>query len=243
MKPDRELRRDVEKELAWEPSIADQRIGVSAIDGIVTLAGEVSTYSEKCMAERAAERVAGVRAVVDELTVRLAGDYTKVDIAKAAVAALKRNVHVPSDRVKVRVDDGWLTLTGNVQWDFQRHAAERAVRNLPGVKGITNLISIEPSDEPEDIKHKIEESLKRAAALNTRNIDVQVSGGEVTLRGSLHSWLERHAAEKAAWATPGVTAVHDYITVDIPASVELAARCHVDNECARARAVHSPRAA
>jgi osmotically-inducible protein OsmY len=221
MKRDRELRRDVEKELAWEPSIDDERIGVSVIDGIVTLAGEVSTCSEKWMAERAAERVAGVRAVVDELTVRLAGDYTKVDIAKAAVEAIARNVHVPSDRVKVRVDDGWVTLTGTVQWRFQSRAAERAVRNLPGVKGIKNLITVEPSDEPEDIKHKIEESFKRAAALDARNIDVQVSGGEVTLRGRVHSWLERDAAEKAAWAAPGLTSVHNYITVDLPASIEL----------------------
>ena len=165
MKSDSGLRRDVERELEWEPSIDERRIGVSAIDGVVTLTGEVSTYAEKWKAERTVERVAGVRGVVNELKVQLAGEYSDTDIAKAAVEALRSDVTVPADRVKVKVDKGWVTLTGDVYGDFQRRAAERAVRNLPGVRGVSNLIAIKTRAEPHDVKQKIEETLQRAAAL------------------------------------------------------------------------------
>jgi osmotically-inducible protein OsmY len=217
MKTDSELRRDVEKELEWDPAVDERRIGVAVIDGVVTLTGEVSTYAEKWKAERAVERVAGVRGVANELEVRLLGERTDTDIAKAATDALKWHVTVPADKIKVRVDKGWITLTGEVNWDFQRRAAERAVRDLPGVRGITNLIAIKPRVEPRDLKQKIEETFKREAALDARGIVVQVEGGEVTLRGKVRSWLERHEAEKAAWSAPGVTAVHNYITVEEPA--------------------------
>ena len=217
MKSDSALRRDVERELEWEPSIDERRIGVSAIDGVVTLTGEVSTYAEKLEAERTVERVAGVRGVVNELKVQLAGEYSDTDIAKAAVAALRSDVTVPADRVKVKVDKGWVTLTGDVYGDFQRRAAERAVRNLPGVRGVSNLIAIKTRAEPHDVKQKIEETLQRAAAFDAKNIDVIVTGGEVTLRGTVRSFLERYEAEKAAWAAPGVTMVHNEITVDVPA--------------------------
>ena len=217
MKSDSALRRDVERELEWEPSIDERRIGVSAIDGVVTLTGEVSTYAEKWKAERTVERVAGVRGVVNELKVQLAGEYSDTDIAKAAVEALRSDVTVPADRVKVKVDKGWVTLTGDAYGDYQRRAAERAVRNLPGVRGISNLIAIKTRAEPHDVKHKIEETLQRAAALDAKNIDVIVRGGEVTLRGTVRSFLERHEAEKAARAAPGVTIVHNEITVDVPA--------------------------
>ena len=217
MKSDSALRRDVERELEWEPSIDERRIGVSVIDGVVTLTGEVSTYAEKLKAERAVERVAGVRGVVNELKVQLAGEYSDTDIAKAAVAALRSDVTVPADRVKVKVDKGWVKLTGDVYGDFQRRAAERAVRNLPGVRGVSNLIAIETQAKPHDVKQKIEETLQRAAALDAKNIDVIVTGGEVTLRGTVRSFLERYEAEKAAWAAPGVTMVHNEIRVDVPA--------------------------
>ena len=124
---------------------------------------------------------------------------------------------MPADRVKVKVDKGWVTLTGDVYGDFQRRAAERAVRNLPGVRGVSNLIAIKTRAEPHDVKQKIEETLQRAAALDAKNIDVIVTGGEVTLRGTVRSFLERYEAEKAAWAAPGVTMVHNEITVDVPA--------------------------
>ena len=165
MKSDNELRRAVERELEWEPSVDERRIGVSVVDGIVTLAGEVTSYSEKWRAERAIERVEGVRGIVNELVVKPATERTDVDLATAAVDALKWNVMVPADDIKVKVEKGWVTLTGEVRWDYQRRAAERAIRDLPGVKGIVNLIVVKPKVEPQDIKQKIEETFKRDAIL------------------------------------------------------------------------------
>lgn len=213
MIPDNELRKRVEDELGWEPSIDDRRIGVSVVDGIVTLTGEVSSYGEKWKVERVVERVAGVRGVANDLEVRSKAKHSDTEIAHAAAEALKWDIMVPSDRITVAVDKGWLTLRGDVSWDFQRRAAERAVRNLAGVKGITNLITIKPRVAPEDIKQKIEESFRRAAAYDVERVIVNVSGGEVTLRGTVRSWAERHEAEKAAWAAPGVTKVNNLITV------------------------------
>jgi osmotically-inducible protein OsmY len=214
MKADDELRRDVEQELEWEPSVDERRIGVSVIEGIVTLTGEVGSYVEKWKAERTAERVAGVRGIANDLVVRSAAERSDTDIAKAAADALKWNVVVPDDRVKVTVEKGWVTLTGELSWDYQRRAAERAVRSLRGVRGITDLVVVTPRAEPEAVKERIEQTFKREAALDANRIAVQASGGEVTLRGSVRSWVERHEAEKAAWAAPGVRAVHNYITVE-----------------------------
>jgi osmotically-inducible protein OsmY len=213
MKTDSDLRRDVERELEWEPSVDERRIGVAALDGIITLTGEVGTYSEKWRAERAVERVAGVRGIANEIDVKSTVERSDTDIAKMAVDALEANVLVPADRIQVKAEGGWLTLTGEVPWDFQRRAAERSVRDLPGVRGISNLITIKPRVEPVDIKRKVEETFKREAILDANNITVQVTGDEVTLRGSVRSWVERHEAEKAAWSAPGVKAVHNYITV------------------------------
>jgi osmotically-inducible protein OsmY len=217
MKSDNELRREVERELEWEPSVDERRIGVAVVDGIVTLTGEASSYSEKWRAERAVERVEGVRGIVNDLVVKPANERSDVDIAKAAVDALKWNVMVPADDIKVKVEKGWVTLTGDVRWDYQRRAAERAIRDLPGVKGIVNLIVVKPKVEPKDIKNKIEETFKRDAILDANHITVEVNGSEVTLRGTVRSWVERHEAEKAAWSAPGITAVHNYITVSAAA--------------------------
>jgi osmotically-inducible protein OsmY len=217
MKSDNELRRDVERQLEWEPAVDERRIGVSVLDGVVTLTGEVPTYAQRWKAERTVERVEGVRGVVSELKVHLAADVSDTDVARAAVDALKGDITVPSDRIKVKVDKGWVTLTGEVNWDFERRAAERAVRNVRGVRGVSNLINIKSPVEPQNVKSMIEESFKREAALDARSIVVEVSGTEVTLRGTVRSWLERHEAEKAAWAAPGVTAVHNHITVETPA--------------------------
>jgi len=214
MKSDGELRQDVEEELQWEPSIDERRIGVAVLNGVVTLTGEVPTFAAKWKAERAAERVAGVRGVVNELSVVLSSEYSDTSIAKAAVDALDSDVNVPSHRVKVKVNKGWITLTGNVPWHYQRRAAERVVRNLPGAKGVTNLIEIKPTIVPQDVKRRIEETLLREASLDAKNIQVEVNGGEITLRGTVRSFLERHEAEKAAWAAPGVTAVHNLITIE-----------------------------
>jgi osmotically-inducible protein OsmY len=217
MKTDSELRREVERELEWEPSVDERRIGVSVMDGIVTLTGEVSSFGEKWRAERAVERVEGVRGIANELEVKLMSERSDTDIAKAAADALKWNVMVPSDKITVKVSNRWLTLEGDVRWDYQRRAAERAVRDLPGIRGISNLIKIKPRVEPTDVKHKIEETFERVATLDAHRITVQVEGSEVTLRGTVRSWIERHEAEKAAWAAPGVTAVHNYITVSAAA--------------------------
>ncbi len=217
MKTDKELRRDVERELEWEPSVDERQVGVSVIDGIVTLTGDVGSYSEKWHAERAVERVEGVRGIANDLEVKAASERTDTDIARAATDALRWNVMVPSDKVTVKVANGWLTLEGEVRWDFQRRAAERAVRELPGVRGLSNLITIRPRVEPQDVKGKIEDTFKREATIDANRVTVQVNGSEVTLRGSVRSWVERHEAEKAAWAAPGVTAVYNYITVSAAA--------------------------
>jgi osmotically-inducible protein OsmY len=214
IKSDSELRRDVERELEWEPSIDARGIGVSVVDSIVTLTGEVSSYAEKWKAERAAERVAGVRGVVNEIEVKTSTEHSDTDIARAAVDALARDVMVPADRIKIRVEKGWVTLKGEVSWDFQRRAAERAIRNLPGIKGISNLISVKPRVEPLEVKQRIEETFKREAAIDANRITVEVNGGEVTLRGLVRSSAERHQAEMAAWSAPGVYAVQNLITVE-----------------------------
>jgi osmotically-inducible protein OsmY len=213
MKTDNELREEVEEELEWEPSVDERRIGVAVSDGIVTLTGEVRSYAEKWNAERAVERVEGVRGVANDIQVRVVGQRSDTDIAKAAADALAWNSLVPADRVTVRVENGWLTLRGEVDYDYERRAAERAVRYLDGVRGVSNLISVTPQVEPKDIKNEIQRAFQRQASLDAKNISVQVDGGEVILRGSVRSWAERHEAEKAAWAAPGTTSVKNYITV------------------------------
>jgi len=217
MKSDSELRRDVERELEWEPGVDERRIGVSVIDGVVTLTGQVSSYAERWKAERTVERVTGVRGIANDLEVIPTGEQSDTDIARAAVDALKWDITVPSDRIKVKVDKGWVTLTGEANWDFQRRAAERAVRNLTGVTGLTNLITVMPGVKPQNVKQMIERTFTREAVLDANNIQVEVNGSDVTLRGTVRSWIERHEAEKAAWAAPGVTAVHNFITVEEPA--------------------------
>jgi osmotically-inducible protein OsmY len=216
MKTDTELQKDVMDELTWEPSVDAASIGVSVDCGIVALNGTVRSLSQKWAAERIAQRVSGVKAVTDELVVKLSADSERsdTDIARAAVNALDWNDSVPRNRVKVIVEYGRITLQGEVQFQYERIAAEHAVRRLVGVKNVSNLISVKPPHvSPVDVKKKIEQALERAAALDAKKISVEVADGKVMLNGNVRSWAERDDAGWAAWAAPGVSKVENYIQV------------------------------
>lgn len=213
---DTDIQKDVVDELKWDPSLKDDDIAVAARDGVVTLAGFVSSYADKWRAERVASRVKGVRAVANDLEVKLPAGWQRPDpdIARAAVDALRWNVLVPHDRIKVVVEDGWLTLEGDVDWYFQREEAERAVRKLTGIKGVTNLITVHEQPAPSDIKKKIRDALERGAEIDADRITVEVEGHKVILKGTVRSFAERRDAGRAAQNAPGVTEVENRITVD-----------------------------
>jgi osmotically-inducible protein OsmY len=216
MRTDTELQHAVMEELAWEPGIDAAEIGVSAESGIVTLSGTVNNLPQKWAAEKAAQRVTGVKAVTDEIVVKFPGDGEPSDteIARAAVNALDWNASLPRGHIALIVSHGRLTLEGTVQFHYERVAAENAVRGLRGVKGVTNLISVKPPQtSPKDIKHRIEQAFERAADLDARAISVEAKDGKVVLRGSVDSWAERERAELAAWAAPGVSRVENEILV------------------------------
>jgi osmotically-inducible protein OsmY len=209
---DQILRDAVTRHLAWEPDVDASMIGVSARDGIVTLSGYVESYAAKLAAERAARKLYGVRAIANELDVRLAHDRIDPDIAKDALEALKSHVEVPLG-LSVTVREGYITLAGTVEWMFQKAAAERAVKYLRGVRGVLNQIVLKSHVSLQDVQTRITEALHRHAALDARRIHVDADGGCVTLTGNVHSWTEKDEAFRVAWATPGVTIVHDRINV------------------------------
>ena len=213
MKTDSELRRDVERELEWDPSIDARNIGVAAKNGVVTLTGYVSSYADKWRAERIAKRVSGVTALANEIEVKLSTERTDPDIAEAARAALKADSRLPADRIKVIVERGWVTLEGTVDYYYQKSAAESDVRYIAGVRGVTNALVVTPKVSPTDIRMKIEEALKRSAQLDASRISVETEGSKVVLSGTVRSWAEREEADMGAWASPGVTEVENRIKV------------------------------
>jgi Predicted periplasmic or secreted lipoprotein len=216
MKTDLQLQRDVLDELKFEPSIREAEIGIAAKGGVVTLTGFVDSYAEKFSAERTAERVRGVKAVADEIKVKLPGTHQRsdTDIAHAVVNALRWDIQVPDDRIKATVEDGWIALEGEVEWQYQKWAAEGAVRNLTGVKGVTNLITVKPrTTSTHEVGQKIKDSMRRHAERDADRITIEAKDGRVTLRGTVSSFAERQDAERAAWQAPGVTNVDDMIAV------------------------------
>jgi osmotically-inducible protein OsmY len=212
---DTELRRRVLEELDWEPSIDASAIGVAAKDGVVTLSGTVTSYAQKKNAERAAKRVAGVKAVAEDLGIKLPGAAARsdTDIAQSVLSSLRFNVSIPHEHIQVTVEDGWVTLDGEVEWQFQKSTAENAMKYTMGVKGIINRINVKPRISAADVKTKIEGAFARRAQLDANQIKIEAVDNKVVLRGNVRTWQAKEQAEDAAWSAPGVSSVENKVVV------------------------------
>ncbi len=213
---DADVQKDVIAEMRWEPSLKDDDIGVAVRDGVVTLAGFADSYSGKWKAEGVASKVRGVKAIANDLEVQLPSSSTRADpdIARAAIDVLKWNISVPPDRIKVKVEKGWITLEGNVDFFYHKEAAERAVRYLTGVKGVSNLVMVKPVPAPTDVKQRIRDALHRGAQFDADRINVDIFGNKAILKGTARSYAEYRDAERAARNATGITEVENKLTVD-----------------------------
>ncbi|MCU1298501.1 MAG: Ornithine aminotransferase [Acidobacteriaceae bacterium] len=215
IRTDEEIQRDVLAELKWDAQVQPNEIGVSVKDGVVILTGWVDSFLKKWAAEEAAHRVPGVKAVANDIEVRLPSERTDADIAAAAIRALEWDAGIPSDKIEVTVSKGWVTLKGEVEWQYQKEDAERVLRRLSGVKGVTNLIVVKPRTTASELKKKIEEALVRNAQIDASRISVEVQGTKAILKGTVRSWAEKEEAERVAWLAPGITSVENRITLEI----------------------------
>jgi osmotically-inducible protein OsmY len=212
---DAQIQAEVLAELKWEPRVSPNEIGVIVKDGVVTLTGGVDSYTKRWAAEDAAHRVRGVKAVANDIEVRLSStaERTDTDLAQAVVRALEWDAFVPVEKLDVTVSKGWVTLKGEVEWQYQKADAERVTRRIQGVKGVSNLIVVKPRATPDEVKKKIEQALLRSAEIDAKNITVEVDGSKVILKGTVRSWAEKQEAERQAWSAPGITSVDNRITI------------------------------
>ena len=218
MKSDNEIQKDVIEQLKWEPFLNASQIGVAVKNGIVTLSGQVDTYSKKVLAEKTTKKVAGVKAIAEDIMVGISPSYKKTDteIAEAVVNALKWHTMIPEDKVKVSVEDGNVKLEGEVEWEYQRNQAKTAIENLIGVRFVTNLVAVKPKVTPYELQLKINASFLRSANIDAGKISADVSGSKVTLRGKVRSFAEREDAENAVWSAPGITTVENKLVIEEP---------------------------
>ncbi|HEY4513656.1 MAG TPA: BON domain-containing protein [Candidatus Paceibacterota bacterium] len=215
MKTDKQIQQDVMDELEWDPEIDSSEIGVAVRNGIVTLSGQITSYAKKLAAEKAAKRIKEVKGIAEELVVKIPshGKRTDSEIADAIVRALKWNTSIPDEKIKVKVEDGWVTLEGELNWEFQKDQAKQVVGEITGVVGIANLVTIKPRVKTDVVKGKIKEALERSADVEADRIQVEAEGSKVILKGKVRTWSEMNEVERAAWSAPGVTSVEDNMTL------------------------------